>query len=291
MSMGGGGGGSTTTVQKADPWAGVQPALSQLYGSALDQFRTGGASYYPNTTVAPSNSTIGSALQMGINRATGGSPLMADARGQNDFTMNGGYLQNNPTLDATYKAATDPMVEQFKNATAPGIASQFSMAGRMGSGSHDAAMGTAETALGRGLGTASANIYGNAYENERQRQQAAIGMAPTLAAADYNDIEKLMGIGQYQQSQQQDLINADKARFDFGQNRGPMNLQQLNSLLTGASAYSGQTSTGNQSLNRNPFASAVGGAALGGSLAGMSGGMFGGPVGMGIGALLGGLFG
>lgn len=288
--MSSGGGGSTSTVQKADPWVGLQPSLTRLYGGALDQFNTGGASYYPNSTVAGGNAAIDKALQMGTNRAVGGSPLMDVARGQNNYTMNGGYLNSNPTLDATYRAATDPMVEQFKNATAPGLASQFSMAGRMGSGAHDTAMGTAETALGRGLGTASAQIYGGAYENERQRQQAAIGMAPGLAAADYNDMEKLMGIGQFQQGQSQQQIDADKARFDFGQNRGITNLQQLSQLLQGGAAYSGSTTSGSNSLNRNPFASGMGGAMMGAQL----GSIFPG-IGTGIGALgglaLGGLFG
>lgn len=40
--MGGGsGGGTQTTVQKADPWIGVQPALSQLYGSLTGAYNAG----------------------------------------------------------------------------------------------------------------------------------------------------------------------------------------------------------------------------------------------------------
>lgn len=290
MSLGGGGGGSTTTTQKADPWVGLQPSLTQLYSGALDQYKTGGPTYYPGSTVAPSNWNIDHALDWGTGLASQGAPSVQSALDQNTATARGDYLNSNPYLDQMYKSATDPMVEQFKNATAPGIASQFSMAGRMGSGAHDQAMGTAETALGRGLGTASADIYGGNYQAERARQQQAIGMAPQLQEAMYAPANKFMQIGQYQQAQQQDAINADKSRFDFGQNRGITNLQQLNQLLQGGAAYAGSSSTGNQSLNRNPFATGLGGA-MAGNYLGSQIGAIGGPMGMGIGALLGGLFG
>lgn len=320
----GGGGGSTTTVQKADPWVGLQPALTQLYGGALDQYKSGGANYYPNSTVAPSNDAINSAIGGGINMATAGNQGQKDANWQNDYTINGGYtntqdpnlaavaggsqLNSNPYLSQMYSAATDPLVSQFKNATAPALASQFSMAGRMGSNSHEAAFGQAGDSLGRGLADASAQIYGGNFEQERQRQMQAmqtlssnrnfergiqsnaIAGAPAYAQAQYGDMEKLMGIGQYQQQQQQQLIDADKARYDFGQNKGAINLQQLSQLLQGGAAYSGSTTSGQQSLNKNPFQSAMGGAAMGASIGSIVPG-----IGTGIGALgglaLGGLFG
>lgn len=392
--MGGGGGGSTTTVQKADPWAGIQPALLQLYQGALDQYKTGGAQYYPGSTLAGTNDTIQQALQMGKTAATGNNPAMQGlndtASGYNLYsnpafgslqkfgngqyvgeqspnagavlnTANGGYLdsnpanatyskfasgnfnnyltdaqngkyldQQNPYLSQLYTSATNQMVDQFQKAVAPGIASQFSLAGRMGSGSHAAALEGAQTSLGKGLADASSSIYGNAYENERQRQQAAAnsisgfqmqgagGLSSNfnferqlqqqaalaqqqqmmqqramqlqgandlsntfnqgqnrqqqaqlaLPGLKYNDIEKLMGIGQYEQSQSQAQIDADKARFDFGQNAPAYNLQQLSSLLQGGSAYRGNTSTSNTQTNSNPFSTGLGALMVGNGLYG-----------------------
>lgn len=54
--MGGdsGGGGSSTTVQKADPWTGVQPYLTQGYQQLSQLYGGSGPQYYPGaTTVAP----------------------------------------------------------------------------------------------------------------------------------------------------------------------------------------------------------------------------------------------
>lgn len=330
MSKGGGGGGSTTTVQKADPWVGLQPGLNTLYSNAVSNYNTGGPQYFPGQTLAGDNGDINSALWAGQKRAHDGSPLLNNAKDRFNSTIAGDYVnsydprlasvadgsflnQQNPQLAAMYKSATDPMVEQFKNATAPGLASQFSMAGRMGSNSHAAAFEGAGNSLARGLGQASAQIYGNNFENERGRQmqamqglmqnrnyerglqQQAMNMAPQLANSDYNDLDKLMGIGQYQQTQQQGQINDARARYDYGQQRPGMALQQLNQILQGGMSLNGSTSQGNNSMNRNPFAGALGGSA---AMYGL-GGAFGGEVGsamMGIpgligGALLGGLFG
>lgn len=496
MSKGGGsGGGSTTTVQKADPWVGLQPALSQLYGSALSNYQSGGPQYYPNSTLAGTNGQIETALNqgwnttsnnlgeldrakwglqrtadgltpwdnpaygslqnassggnigtnpaegllrwfgygggVGNNAAQGALQGMATGTGPANPAMgtlqdmsgnsgtfgqfsngsfmggntanpyltdeaNGKYLtdQTNPYLRGLFDNASGAITDQFKNAIAPGLASQFSAAGRTGSGAAMGAFDNASNTLGRTLTNTANSIYGGAYENERQRQQQAISMlsgnyntergmqlqgaagqagvagqlgslfqgqqgqqlgaasalanlglqergqqlqgaqslaslneqeraqqlqamqtqtnqyglerglqqqaqlsVPQMQAAQQNNLSQLLGIGQYRQGQQQDQINADMARWNFGQNAPTANLQTLNQLLQGGSAYSGQQSTSNQSLNRNPFASALGGASaaygIGSALGTGSelGGMIGGPWGLLGGALLGGLFG
>lgn len=54
MGSKGGGGGNTTTVQKADPWVGVQPYLTQGYQQLANLYMGGsGPQYYPNSTVSP----------------------------------------------------------------------------------------------------------------------------------------------------------------------------------------------------------------------------------------------
>lgn len=296
-----------------------------------------------------------------------------------NFGANGGYLdKQNPYLEGLYSAATTPMVQQFQNAIAPGLASQFSLAGRTGSGAHQGAFSQASEGLGRNLGATAASIYGSAYENERGRQQANLGTlssnynterAQQLAAAqglsgldfqkrqqqlgaaqglsglqlqkfaqmlqgtqalgsmnaaeraqqlgasgmlsdrygaerqlqqgaamgapgfqsgvqgmDFDRISKLLGVGQFRQGQSQDLINADKARYDYTQQLPGMNLQQLNQILQGGMSLNGSSTTGKENTQRNPFASGLGGAATGASI----GSIFPG-IGTGIGAIAGGL--
>ena len=302
---------------------------------------------------------IGSGQDIGKNTAN--PYLTEEAQGK--------YLseQTNPYLRSMFESASSPMVDQFKNAIAPGLASQFSAAGRTGSGAAMGAFDNASNTLGRNLSSMAGGMYGTAYENERGRQQNALGMLsnnynadkglqmqglnglsgsynqgrsaqlqglsglaginsqdqanrlqaagmqtnqygmerglqqqaqlaiPGMQQANQQNLSQLLGLGEYKRGQTQEQINANKARFDFEQNAPTQNLQTLNQLLQGGSAYAGSTSTGNQAQNRNPFASAIGGAAtasgLGGALGGGLGTALGGPWGMLGGALLGGLFG
>ena len=217
-------------------------------------------------------------------------------------TIQGKYLNSNPYLNDVFKTGTTPLVDQYRNAIAPGLASQFSAAGRFGSGAHQQAIGRAESGLAQGLGNFASQLYGGNYENERGRQQQAIGRAPDFANADYTDLDKLMGIGQYRQQTAQDLINANIQRYNFGQQQPLDKLNALNSLLQGGANFGTTTTQGQTSSARNPFAGALGGASAMYGAAPMLANAFGtgsgalagtlmGPWGLGIGALLGGLFG
>lgn len=105
MSGGGGGGGDTTTVQKADPWEGVQPYLSEAYGRANQLYSGQGPQYFPGQTVASPNWLEGAGQQemlanMGQLGLIGDNAFMASQNmltgAQNQLT-NGQALQNNAT--------------------------------------------------------------------------------------------------------------------------------------------------------------------------------------------------
>src|SRR5213079_1879183 len=87
MSGGGSGGGSSTTVQKADPWAGVQPYLAQGYQQLSSLYQPGqGPQYYPGQTLATPNinEVQGIDAQMA---ATGQMKQAADAALQSNLAM------------------------------------------------------------------------------------------------------------------------------------------------------------------------------------------------------------
>jgi len=56
MSKGGGGG--TNTVQKADPWAGQQPYLTDLFSQAQQLYQQGPQQFYPGRTYAEASPTV-----------------------------------------------------------------------------------------------------------------------------------------------------------------------------------------------------------------------------------------
>lgn len=92
-------------------------------------------------------------------------PMNAAAGSHLRSTIAGDYLNNNPYLDATYNKAANTVSNR--------VNSQFSAAGRYGSGAHTGV-------LTEGLGNLATDIYGGNYQQERQRQFAGSLAAPSF---------------------------------------------------------------------------------------------------------------
>lgn len=278
MSTGGGGGGGTTnTVTRTELDPIMRPFVQYGLEESTRLYQNPDVpQYYPGQTyVSPSQQTQ-AALAAAQQRAVTGNPLVPAAQQQALNTMQGGYLGGNPFFQGAFKAATAGAQTAYQDATQQAL-SNASRAGRYGSG----AMGTALDRAGSTFANALTNTAGTlAYQNygdERARQQAMIGAAPQLAAADYSDINQLLQTGQaaegYQEAAMADAVN----RFNFAQ-QAPY--QKLQSYLSGAYG----APTGMQQVTpvyRNQMGNVLGGALTGAALGGMSGNA-------GVGAAIGG---
>lgn len=225
---GSGGGGApqtTTTTQNNDPWSGQQDYLKFGFQQAQDQYNSGKPAYFPGQTVADFNPTQNAALAMGTNRALTGSPTLGAAQNEATKTLNGDYLSaGNPY--------TQQLSDSIYSQVRPQVDSQFSGANRYGSAGHEGAMTSAFT-------NALAAPMFNQYGNERQQMGAMTTQAPSLAASDYNDINTLGQIGLTQQQQDQNQINANVDRFNFGENTPANKLAQYMQQIGGQ--YGGQS--------------------------------------------------
>lgn len=277
MSMGGGGGGQTTntvTRTELDPVMrpfvqyGLQEATRLYQAPDIPQ-------YFPGQTyVSPSQQTQ-AALTAAQQRAAVGNPLTPAAQQQALNTLQGGYLGGNPFFQGAFRAATQGAQTAYQDQVQQAL-SNASRAGRYGSG----AMGTALDRAGSTFANALTNTAGTlAYQNyadERARQQAMIGAAPTLAGADYEDINKMLQLGQIAEGYQETAIADAVNRFNFAQ-QAPY--QKLQSYLSGA--YGAPTGmTVSQPVYRNQFGNIVGGALTGAALGGTPGALVGGALGL-----------
>ena len=86
---------------------------------------------------------------------------------------------------------------------------------------------------------------GSLAEQQAQRQLAAAQAAPGLAAADYQDIQQLMNVGQTAEDYQRQALEADIGRFEYGQNLPYTKLQSFLSAAYGAPM--GQVTTASSS--------------------------------------------
>lgn len=348
---GGGGGGNQTTTQKADPWSGVQPYLSGMYANAWDQFNKGGPSTpdyvgmndYQRTALQRSadrsNGSVlentGRSVANGMaagndalsqkygNILSGNTPQDAalikaisgsDATGQYlGNVLSGQYLNGNSNLKSAVNAANDDTIRQFNTAVMPQLASQFSLAGRYGSGAQSQGVDDATNNLAKQISNTTAGIYNQNYQNERTiqngaastlgnymlgasgarssnvqnaaaalqaRQNAGLTAIPQFSQIDWNNIQNMAGVGDFLQQQQQGEKNAQSDQ----RNRQINNINWISSLLSGASPYATQTQTGPGQQSgglRGALGGAMSGAGAGGSMGGPWG-AFAGGIGGGL---------
>lgn len=204
---------------------------------ALPYLRTGleqAANLYTRPTPADTQTGI----DMIRNRATGGDPTINAATDYVRNSLGGGFLNANPHLDATFNRAAQ--------ATQGQLASQFAGSGRN--------VDQSEGLRGQQLNDLASQIYGGAYNNERNLMQGTLGAALPLGNQAYSDAGMLTGIDQQ-----------GNALDDY--------LRRVNQGTYGSTTTSGGGFSGS--------------GAMGGALSGFS--MFG-PWGALGGGLLGGLF-
>lgn len=343
--MSGSSGGTQTSTQKATPWGPQGDYLKKIMQQAEGLYQQPGPGYYPGQTTVPFAPETAQSLAMQAQRASEGSPLTQAAKTNVLTTLGGGnqnpymqgvqqtaqtggvnpYMQGvqqtasgagmNPYLDSMFAAASRPLVQQFQTATAPGIAGRFLKAGRWGSGAMADEFGRGADVLAQNLAGLGANIYGQGYESERNRQvgaqgqlaglgesqlgrqfgaqtqlagigesalgrqQDAMRFAPQLAMTDYNDIAQLGNVGAAREDLGERQIGENMARYQHEQQLPGNKLAQFLQFVQGN--YGG-TQTMQQPVYRNRPAGAFGGA-LGGAA------MF--PAAPWLGAIGGGLLG
>lgn len=177
------------------------------------------------------------AMSLTENRALAGSPLTRSAQNYAQQGLQGGFLNSNPYLDATFSKAA--------LATQNQLSSEFARSGRN--------VGAAEGLRSQQLNDLATSIYGGNYANERQLQQGLLGQALPLANADYADYAALGGVGSQVEGLAQQYADAPGTALD-----------QYLGRVRGNDYGSSQTST--QRMPRNAVGGALGGAMLGSAL-------------------------
>jgi hypothetical protein len=189
--MGGGGGGSQVTESKTEIAPEFKPYITYSLGEAQRLYKAMPGA--PETlAVAPSAATQ-QALQMAQERAIGGSPLLRAGQAEQLATIQGRGV--NPFLGGALEQANRLAGERYTQ-DIQNLQSQASSAGRYGSAAMGQQAGRAQDIFARSLAEQGGQLAYQSAEAERARQVAAAQAAPTMSAADYSDIDKLLKIGQ-----------------------------------------------------------------------------------------------
>jgi hypothetical protein len=254
-----------TQVQTTQPPAYQLPYLQEGLQQARGLLGQGAPQQYQGNTVVPFAPQTEQALGLQEHRALRGSPVTSAAQQYVTGSLNGSQMGQNPYLDATFNRAAD----QVQNRIQSGFA---------GSGRNIEA---GRPLAAQEMNALATSIYGGAYENDRNRQQASLGYAIPLAEQDYRDISALRGVGGEVEAQSGQIIDDAARRFDYEQQAPGMMLDQYLGRISGNQGQTTTTQLPPQYRNRS--AGAAGGALAGYQLGGDQYG--------GWGALLGGLLG
>jgi len=254
---------ATTTTSAIDPT--IQPYLTYGLQQAQQAYQGGGPQYYGGQTYVSPTTTTQTGLQALEARASLGNPLLQAAQNQVQNTVSGNFLSGNPFFQGAFQPAAQAAQSQFQQ-TLGDIASKSSLAGRYGSGAMGSLQDRATGAFGQQLANTAGQLAYQNYEAERQRQQQALGMAPSMASADYQDIQNMLQAGQIREGYQGQQQQADIAKFNFLQNQPQQNLQNYLSLVYGNPLGRVASSTTSGAADTSTLQNALGLAAVGGGL-------------------------
>lgn len=221
---GGGSGGSSTTVQN------IPEELKPLAAKySQDAINLSNQQYTPfqGQRFADLNQTQNLGIDAIQNRALNGSQTFSNAEQALNQNIMGG--QTNPFLDQMVGRAQDSVRSQFNT-------------GAVNSGSFGNS-GLQEQ-FQKGLGDVASQMYGQAYETDRNRQMQSIGMAPQFANQAYTDASQLLNAGQLQQDQDQQGLDFNYQQFQEQQNDPYKKLAAMSGVF---GSFPGQSSTTTQS--------------------------------------------
>jgi hypothetical protein len=222
--MGGGGGGQTQT-SKSEISPEFKPFITYTLGEAQRLYQ--GMPSAPETLAAAPSEATQQALEAARQRAVGGSPLLRAGQAEQLATIQGRGV--NPFLGGALQQANRLSGEEYTQ-NIQNLQSQASSAGRYGSAAMGQQTGKAQDIFARALAEQGGKLAYESAEAERARQVAASTAAPTMSAADYADIDKLLKVGQAREGYEEKALQGRLAAQDLPLQR----LQRAANIFYGA---------------------------------------------------------
>ena len=264
----GGGGSEVTSVEQtstSEPPAYALPHLTRLLSEGENLFEQPRA-FFPGKTYTDFSAPTLAGLGAGEARAAAGNPLIGQAQGAvggaMDFTNPAAaYLQE--TARGDFLNANNPYLEDALRPAINQVQSQFSRAGRLGSGANVGAMTEALAPVyaqnydrERGRQMQAQKMLGDLSNQQQRTRMAAAAMAPGTASADYDDINRLLGFGAAREGKAGEALRDQMARHDFLQNEAAQRLAEYAAITKGGTV--GSTGTTQTPYFSNPTQQAVG---------------------------------
>ena len=192
-------------------------------------------------------------------------------------------VNNNPAVSGLLERNRRAVTDNLMQTALPGIRDSAERSGNFGSSRQGIAEGLAIGKSNQALADANASVLSDAYKTNVDAQLKSLGLLPQTTANVTQGGQTTSAVGDVRQALDQARLSELVSNFNYDQNAPYLQSRDIIGLANG---LLGGTNVSTASVpQKNPFTSALGGAATGASL-----GSFLGPVGSaggaGLGALL-----
>ena len=262
-------GGSKVQTTRTEPWEQQKPYLERGFEFTEDLYRGGqlNPAYYGGQTVAGFTPAQQAAQEATLRYATDPQTenFMGAAQGGLGSLMAGDV--NTDVFGPLADAYRTEAMGQLTGEVLPGIREEIVKTQPGGGTRGDLVQGTAVGATGQRIADNLAKAQFDAYQQAQNRRMGAFSQYPSILGAPLAMTGAVGQVGAQQQAMDQQMLDADRAKYAYDAQRSQLGLQNY---MAGISGEYGGTSTATGPGGPNPMLTA---------LAGGVGMAFGGPLG------------
>ena len=278
-----------STGAQAQPTQTTTPQLSdqqkQLLSAAmpgLTGFAANPPQQYQGQTVADFTPAQKAAQDQALQAATAQSNTANLGTGAENF-FTGGQVWDptyNPALQGAVDAAVRPIQQNWTDVVAPGIRNSPEFVGQnFGSSREGIATGIGAGRTAQAIGDTTSKMLEDLYKTNQSAQLQALGLLPTVQAAQAQPALTTGAVGDTQQAEAQAKINAEIQKFNYSQ-WAPFLSSATLAQIAGSLPGEGATSTANVPPPPDMWKQVLAGGATGAAAGSLLG-----PIGTGVGAV------
>lgn len=271
--------GSSSGQSQSTTTQNLTPEQQQLVGLSMPGYQQ-----FAGNTATPATPQVAGftpsqvqGQQMTLNAAGQMQPVLNTAAGTNQYLSSGAFLDpgTNPYVQNAVKAATDPIFQNLAQNTIPGQQGTAAAGSGVnyGGSREGVAEGLATQGAQRAAGQVGAGIEETALGQGLTATNQAIAQAPTTAASLTQPGAVTSAVGDVQQQQAQNVLNATQQQQLMAQ-LWPLLQSQYLTQAAAATPGGSASTVGETTQQAAPWQIAAGLMAGAGSLFGGKGGIF-----------------
>ena len=254
-------GGSKVQTTRTEPWEQQKPYLERGFEFTEDLYRGGqlNPAYYGGQTVAGFTPAQTAAQEASLRYATDPQTeaFMGAAQGGLGSLMAGDV--NTDVFGPLADAYRTEAMGQLTGEVLPGIREEIVRTQPGGGTRGDLVQGTAVGATGQRIADNLAKAQFDAYQQAQNRRMGAFSQYPSILGAPLAMTGAVGQVGAQQQAMDQQMLDADRAKYAYDAQRAQLGLQNY---MAGISGEYGGTNIGTGPGGPSPIATALAAAGM-----------------------------